>query len=65
MPEDGKLYRLGKINDQTAQLFKVSDEAYAVSNAEEELKKYATGIIGNCNEDAVAKWLLKNSGFSE
>ena len=25
MPEDGKLYRLGKINDQTAQLFKVSD----------------------------------------
>ena len=51
------------IND--IELFKVSDEAYAVSNAEEELKKYATGIIGNCNEDAVAKWLLKNSGFSE
>ncbi len=41
-------------------LFKVADEAYAVSNADEELKKVATGIIGNHNDDAIAKWLLEN-----
>ncbi len=47
------------IND--IKLFEASDEAYAVSNCEKELVPYATGIIGSCDEDAVAKWLLQNS----
>lgn len=46
------------IND--IKLFEASDEAYAVSNCEKELKAYATDIIGSCDEDAVAKWLLEN-----
>ena len=41
-------------------LFEVSDECYAVGNAEEELKKIATGVIGTCDEDGVAHWLLEN-----
>ncbi len=47
------------IND--IELFKVSDEAYAVENGEEELKKYATAVIESCDEDAVARWLLRKS----
>ena len=42
-------------------MFNAADEAYAVGNAAEELKKIATGIIGNNNDDGVAKWLYKNS----
>ncbi len=42
------------------ELFKVADEAYAVSNAVDELKEMATAVIGNCNEDAVARWLIEN-----
>lgn len=38
-------------------MFEVSDEAYAVENAVEELKAYATGIIGSNENDGVAKWL--------
>ena len=38
-------------------MFEMADEAYAVSNAVEELKQVATGVIGNNNEDAIAKWL--------
>lgn len=38
-------------------MFEMADEAYAVSNAVEELKKIATDVIGSNNEDAVAKWL--------
>lgn len=38
-------------------MFEFADEAYAVSNAVEELKQIATGVIGSNNEDAVAKWL--------
>lgn len=40
-------------------LFQIADEAYAVSNACDELKQYATGVIGNNNEDAVAEFILK------
>jgi Cof subfamily protein (haloacid dehalogenase superfamily) len=46
------------INDIS--MFKIADEAYAVENANPELKKFATGIIGSNNEDGVAEWLLKN-----
>ncbi len=44
-------------NDMT--MFKISDEAYAVSNAVDELKALATGIIGSNEEDAVAVYLSK------
>lgn len=40
-------------------MFHVADEAYAVENALEELKRIATGMIGSNNEDGVAKWLEK------
>lgn len=43
-------------NDIT--MFKIADEAYAVSNAVDELKALATGIIGSNEEDAVAKFLI-------
>ncbi len=46
------------VNDM--ELFIASDECYAVSNAVPELKAIATGVIGSCDEDAVAKWLLEN-----
>lgn len=39
-------------------LFEIADEAYAVSNSCDELKKIATGIIGSNDEDAVAEFLL-------
>ncbi len=41
-------------------MFELSDECYAVQNANEELKKIATGIIGSNDEDGVAKWLEHN-----
>ena len=34
-------------------LFEIADEAYAVSNADGNLKKIATGVIGENNEDEV------------
>ena len=45
-------------------MFRLADEAYAVENAVEELKKIATGVIGSNNEDGVAKWLAKNAAAS-
>ena len=41
-------------------MFKISDECYAVENAEEELKKIATGIIMSNENDGVAHWLSEN-----
>ena len=41
-------------------MFNIADESYAVENAVEDLKKIATGIIGNNNDDSVAKWLELN-----
>lgn len=41
-------------------MFKISDECYAVQNADEELKQYATGVIPPNDEDGVAHWLEKN-----
>lgn len=41
-------------------MFEIADESYAVANAEEELKKYATAIIDSNTDDGVAKWLIKN-----
>ncbi len=41
-------------------MFQIADESYAVANAHEDLKRYATDIIMSNDEDGVAKWLLAN-----
>ena len=41
-------------------MFKISDESYAVRNADDELKEYATAVISSNDEDGVACWLEKN-----
>lgn len=41
-------------------MFRIADESYAVANAHEDLKEYATDIILSNDEDGVAKWLLAN-----
>ncbi len=41
-------------------LFEAADEGYAVSNAHEDLKAIASGIILSNNEDGVAHWLREN-----
>lgn len=38
-------------------MFNISDEAYAVANAFDEIKNIATGVIKSNNDDGVAKWL--------
>lgn len=38
-------------------MFRLADEAYAVSNAVDELKQIATAIIESNEEDGVARWL--------
>lgn len=43
-------------------MFQMSDECYAVSNAVDELKGLATGIIDSNDEDGVAKWLQAHVG---
>lgn len=41
-------------------MFQMADESYAVANAHEDLKKYATEVILSNDEDGVAKWLAEN-----
>ena len=41
-------------------MFELADEAYAVENAVDELKKVAISVIGSNNDDGVAKWLEAN-----
>lgn len=38
-------------------MFEIADECYAVANAEERLKRIATGVIGANDDDGVARWL--------
>lgn len=40
-------------------LFEVADECYAVSNAAQELKDIATGVIGSNDDDAVIDFIYK------
>ena len=42
-------------------MFRIADEAYAVSNALEEVKAAATGVIGSNEEDAVAAFLRRRT----
>jgi hypothetical protein len=44
-------------------MFDVCDEKYAVQNADGWLKEKATGVIGYCEEDGVAKWLEAHAKF--
>lgn len=46
------------IND--IEMFKCSDECYAVENADKILKQKATQVIGSNLDDSVAKWLEQN-----
>ena len=41
-------------------MFQMADESYAVANAHEELKKYATDVILSNDDDGVARWLELN-----
>jgi len=41
-------------------MFRIADEAYAVSNADDTVKAYATDIIESNEEDGVAKFLQKH-----
>lgn len=40
-------------------MFQISDECYAVANADAELKRFATEIIGSNDVDGVARWLAE------
>ena len=46
------------IND--LEMFKVSNQSYAMENAVDQLKKHATAIIDSNENDGVANWLIKN-----
>ena len=43
-------------------MFEISDECYAVANADEKLKKIATGVIESNDSDGVARFLKKYLG---
>lgn len=42
-------------------LFEIADECYAVANAQDELKAYASAVIEGNEDDGVARWLEKNA----
>ena len=42
-------------------LFQASQEAYAMANAKEEVKKAASDVIGSNTEDGVARWLKQHA----
>lgn len=44
-------------------MFEMSDECYAVANADPALQKMATGIVGSNQHDGVARWLRQNAIF--
>lgn len=41
-------------------MFKIGDRSVAVENAKDELKTFATEVIGNNEEDSVVKYILNN-----
>ncbi|MBR5428643.1 MAG: HAD-IIB family hydrolase [Clostridia bacterium] len=46
-------------NENDRSMFEIADECYATANADENIRAIADGVIGNCNEDGVALFLLK------
>lgn len=55
----GKLVTFGD-GKNDIDMFEISDEAYAVENADAELKSVATGVIASNNNDGVVRWLKDN-----
>lgn len=47
-------------NTNDIPMFEIAHEGVATSNAKQELKKYATKIIGSNEEDSVVKYILKD-----
>ena len=41
-------------------MFQIADKSYAVANAHNDLKQYATEVILSNDEDGVARWLEAN-----
>ena len=41
-------------------MFQMADKSYAVANAHNDLKQYATEVILSNDEDGVARWLEAN-----
>ena len=54
-----RLVVLGDVKNDI-DMFQLADEAYAVANADDELKQYADAVILPNDEDGVAKWLEAN-----
>ena len=50
--------------DNDLSLFEVATEAYAVANADDELKEIATEIIGHHDDDGVAQFLRERFNLS-
>jgi hydroxymethylpyrimidine pyrophosphatase-like HAD family hydrolase len=48
-------------NSNDIKMFKLAGQSIAVSNATDELKQYATQIMGTNEEDSVVRYILKNS----
>ena len=51
------MFRDGK-ND--IDMFQMADKSYAVANAHNDLKQFATEVILSNDEDGVARWLEAN-----
>lgn len=52
-------------SDNDLSMFAVADEAYAPSNAKEEVKAAATAVLGHHDEDSVARFLRKRFDLGE
>ena len=52
-------------SDNDLSMFAVADEAYAPSNAKEEVKAAATTVLGHHDEDSVARFLRKRFDLGE
>lgn len=56
--EHSKIITFGD-GENDVPMFEIADECYALENASDGLKAIATGIIGNNNDDAVVRFLIK------
>jgi 5-amino-6-(5-phospho-D-ribitylamino)uracil phosphatase len=43
-------------------MFEVADEGYAMAKAVTELKRIATGVLGDHDSDSVAEWIAADHG---
>ena len=57
--DDSELVVFGDSSNDT-KMFQAADRAIAVANATDELKGYATQIIGSNNEDSVVKFIRRD-----